>query len=112
MPYIERNQNNQIIALFAEAPSGDAEYLPSSDIDVMGFLNSSPTDEHSIQFLTSSDYELVRVLEDLIEVLVEKDLLLFTELPVAAQKKLMQRRSVRKNLSESGGLMVDENDIL
>jgi len=112
MPYIKRDQNHQIIALFAEPPSKDAEYLPSSDIDVIGFLNDNPADQHSIQFLTSSDFELVRVLEDLIELLVDKNLLLFTELPIAAQKKLIRRRSVRQNLNATDSLMVDGNDIL
>lgn len=112
MPYIKRDKNNQIIALFAEPPSADAEYMLASDPAVMGFLNSNPTDLDSIQFLSRSDYELVRVLEDLIELLVDKNLLLFTELPVAAQQKLMRRRGARKNLSEGNGLMVDGNDIL
>lgn len=113
MPYIKRDQNNnQVIALFAEPPSADAEYLPSSDPAVMGFLNSNPKDLDSIQFLSRSDYEMVRVLEDLIELLVDKNLLLFTELPVAAQQKLMRRRGVRKNLGETPGLMVEGNDIL
>jgi len=112
MPYIKRDQNNKVIALFAESPAEDAEYLPSSDPAVMGFLNSNPADQQNIQFLSNSDYELVRVLEDLIELLVDKNLLLFTELPVAAQQKLMKRRGARKNLSDTGGLMVDESDIL
>jgi len=112
MPYVKRDNDNQIIAIYAEAPSEQAEYLPTSHQDVIKFLNVNSSEEQSLQFLTSSDYELVRVLEDLIELLMDKNLVLFTELPVAAQRKLVQRRKARKNLREENALMVDEDDIL
>jgi len=112
MPYVKRDKDNQVIAIYAEAPSDDAEYLAASHQDVIGFLNLNASEEQSLQFLTSSDYELVRVLEDLIELLMDKNLVLFTELPSAAQRKLVQRRKARQNLREENTLMVDEDDIL
>jgi len=112
MPYIERNKENQIIAIYAEAPSDDAEHLPTSHQDVINFLNINASEEQSLQFLTSSDYELVRVLEDLIELLVNKNVVLFTELPSEAQRKLVQRRRARQNLNDENHLMVSEDDIL
>lgn len=112
MPYIERDNENQVVAIYAEAPSEDSEYLETSHPDVIKFLNANADEEHALQFLTGSDYELVRVLEDLIELLMDKNLVLFTELPVAAQRKLVRRRKARQNLREENALMVDENDIL
>ena len=112
MPYIKRDENNQVVALYADPPFEDAEFLASTNDDVMAFLNSNPTDKHSMQFLNSSDYELVRVLEDLIELLVDKNIILFTELPSVAQQKLVRRRGVRQNLAGSSEIMIDENDIL
>lgn len=47
------------------------------------------------QMLTSSDSEMMRVLEDLVELLVEKRIIQFTELPLPAQKKLLSRKWVR-----------------
>ncbi len=112
MPYVKRDNQNQVIAIFSEAPSEDAEYLAASHSDVISFLNLNASEEQSLQFLTSSDYELVRVLEDLIELLIDKNIVLFTELPSAAQRKLVQRRKARQNLREENALMIDEDDIL
>jgi len=112
MPFVKRNADHQIVAVYAEAPSEEAEYLAVGHQDVINFLKVNASEEQSMQFLTSSDYELVRVLEDLIELLVEKNVVLFTELPVAAQHKLVQRKRARQNLREENSLMVDEDDIL
>lgn len=111
MPYITRDENNQVVALHAEAPMDEAEYLAVNDQDVINFLNSNPDDKDSLQFLSSSDYELVRVLEDLVELLIDKNIILFTELPAAAQSKLLQRRHVRRNLGDDNPLLVDEEGI-
>lgn len=48
--------------------------------------------------LSSSDLALARVLEDLIDLLVERSVIRFTDLPEAAQAKLSQRRSTRASL--------------
>ncbi len=112
MPYVNRDKDNQVIAIFAEEPTEGAEYLAASHPDVIGFLNMNASEEQSLQFLTSSDYELVRVLEDLIELLIDKNVVLFTELPSAAQRKLVQRRKARQNLREEDALMIGEDDIL
>lgn len=112
MPYVKRDDDNQIIAIYTEAPSEDTEHLAADHQDVIRFLNINASDGHSLQFLSSSDYQLVRVLEDLIELLVDKNIVLFTDLPSAAQRKLTQRRRARQNLREENALMVDEDDIL
>jgi hypothetical protein len=46
--------------------------------------------------LRESDREVVRVLDDLINLLVEKNTIRFTDLPEAAQRKLMERRGLRE----------------
>ena len=51
------------------------------------------------QALAESDAQLVRVLDDVIELLIEKQVFLFTELPQAAQDKLLKRRWYRQQLS-------------
>ena len=47
------------------------------------------------------------MLEDLIDLLIDKKLILFTELPAAAQEKLSGRKRIRQQLG-SGDLMVDD----
>ena len=48
--------------------------------------------------LQESDMRLVRVLEDLIDLLIDRDVIRFTDLPLPAQEKLMERRSLRQTL--------------
>lgn len=48
--------------------------------------------------LAESDITLVRVLEDLIDVLITRGLIQFTDLPPAAQTKLLERRQSRATL--------------
>jgi hypothetical protein len=64
------------------------------------------------QRLSLSDAEIIRVIDDLVNVLIEKNLLLLTDLPQSAQKKLMERQRIRSELGGLGYLMVDEEDIL
>jgi len=53
-----------------------------------------------VNSLTQSDLALVRVLEDLIDTLIEKGLIQFTDLPPAAQAKLLNRRETRAALKD------------
>jgi hypothetical protein len=49
--------------------------------------------------LSQTDTSLVRVLEDLIDVLITRGVIQFTDLPEPAQAKLLERRETRANLS-------------
>jgi len=63
--------------------------------------------------LSQSDTSLVRVLEDLIDVLITRGVIQFTDLPEAAQAKLLERRETRANLSNRLLLLpTDPNDDL
>jgi hypothetical protein len=60
------------------------------------------------EILAGSDGEMMRILEDLIDLLTEKRLIQFTELPLAAQKKLLGRKWVRGvHSGNDEGLMTD-----
>jgi hypothetical protein len=48
--------------------------------------------------LSQTDTSLVRVLEDLIDVLITRGVIQFTDLPEAAQAKLLERRETRASL--------------
>ena len=48
--------------------------------------------------LSQTDTSLVRVLEDLIDVLINRGVIQFTDLPEAAQAKLLERRETRASL--------------
>jgi hypothetical protein len=106
MPYVFRNSDDKIIGLSDEAPNGSAEELELSDPEVLEFL------QHAKNELSSSDADTIRVIEDLVDVLIQKKLILLTDLPVPAQQKLTERQRIRNELNVLDNLMVDEEDIL
>lgn len=52
-----------------------------------------------IEGLKSSDLDIARITEDLIYLLVQKNVILFTELPEIVQEKLLSRETLRDKLS-------------
>jgi len=62
--------------------------------------------------LSKMDVEFIRVLEDLIDALLEKGVLRLTDLPPEALEKLDRRKDVRKRLRGSLDLLEDDDGIL
>lgn len=62
-----------------------------------------------VEALSQTDLALARVLEDLIDTLIAKGLIQFTDLPVAAQAKLLSRRETRAALSDPLQLLAPED---
>ena len=63
--------------------------------------------------LSQSDSEMARVLEDLVDVLITRGVIQFTDLPEAAQAKLLERRQNRVSLHQRLNLLPDgDNDLL
>lgn len=60
--------------------------------------------------LSHTDAGLARVLEDLIDVLINRGLIQFTDLPAAAQAKLLERRQTRASLVNRLELLPDDGD--
>ncbi len=117
MPYAKRNASGQIIALFAAASDDAQEFVDVNQPEVRAFVGlskSTPISPEIIEHLSSSDMHMVRVLEDLLEVLIANKVILFTDLPTAAQVKLLERRSARSKLmaNNDDGLIANDNDAI
>ncbi|MGB5338645.1 MAG: hypothetical protein WBO06_06080 [Gammaproteobacteria bacterium] len=106
MPYVIRDADGRIVGLADQSPAGPAEEMTLSDPEVQAFLRAARAQ------LSSSDAETIRVIEDLVDVLIQKKLILPTDLPVAAQQKLSERQRMRSELNVLDNLMVGEDDIL
>lgn len=67
-----------------------------------------------IEALSQSDIGLARVLEDVIDVLITRGVIQFTDLPDEAQAKLLERRQTRASLSNRLQLlpMDGDNDLI
>ncbi len=94
MPYIRRDTQGRIVAVELEAGAG-LEEIPAGTAELADFVRRMGGEPSSLE---QSDMRLVRVLEDLIDLLIDRDVIRFTDLPLPAQEKLMERRSIRQTL--------------
>lgn len=61
--------------------------------------------------LLESDLSLIRALEDLIDVLIRKEVLRLTDLPDSVQTKLLSRRRLRGSMRSLSLLGDDASDL-
>jgi hypothetical protein len=112
MPFIRRDSQGKIIALYAFSQAGAEEELPLDHPEVLEFLR--PDDETSAvqDLLAESDRHLSRVVEDLITLLAEQNIIRLTDLPREAQQKLLMRKNLRHHLIDHGQVLVDDDDLI
>ncbi|MEW8074345.1 MAG: tryptophan synthase subunit beta like protein [Candidatus Sedimenticola endophacoides] len=112
MPYVKRDEDGDIVALFEERQPEATERLPPSHDDVLNFLLRGETAGEAKEYLSRTDTEMVRIVEDLIDLLIQKNLILLTDLPQVAQNKLLARKHLRDRFRPEHSLLVDEGAIL
>jgi hypothetical protein len=113
LPYVQRDGEGRIAALAVQRSTADQEWVePDSPElrDYLAMLAGSSADLSDA--LVESDQGLIRVLEDLVETLIAKDMMRFTDLPEAAQQKLMQRRSLRSSVNALKLLQDDDQGLI
>lgn len=91
--YVRRNNNGDIFAV-SEEPLDGFVSVPADDAELQEFLAAGagvPADQR----FRESDSSLIRVIEDLVDLLAMKGVIRFTDLPPEAQQKLMARKSMR-----------------
>jgi len=110
MLYIERDQDGRIISINNEPSSEDCEVISPLDEEVIEYLSKNNRADELVTLLSKSDIGIIRIIEDLIYLLIKKNIIMFTELPPPAQEKLIKRRKVRKGLENS--FIIDKDDIL
>lgn len=108
MFYVQRDAQGQLIRVEAAAYAEATETLPADHHEIQAWYTNEAV-ENSLKQLKQSDFEMIRVLDDLIQVLTSKGVIRVTDLPPAAQAKLMDRTQAREAL---GGLsqLIDEDE--
>ncbi len=95
--YIKRDSGGRIELISRDETPECAEYLPADSPELLAFLMEGEGSRGQARF-QASDLAFVRVLEDVIELLMDKGVISFTELPEAAQQKVMERQTLRRRL--------------
>jgi len=93
MPYITRNAEGDIASLMREAQSAGAEFLAFDHPEVTAFLGGG-------EAFDRLDADFVRVIEDVIDTLIVKNVINITDLPEQAQAKLFARKSFRERMTK------------
>lgn len=109
MIYVQHDEHGQLLRVEMEPFVGMSKALPVIDSQVQAWLAREET-RARLSRLRDSDLELVRVLEDLVDVLVERGVIRYTDLPEAAQRKLQARAEERAGLGGLSGLLGDEGE--
>ena len=95
MPYITRTEQGTIACLMRDAPAAGAEFLAADDAEVSAFLGGAP-----LEAFDRLDADFVRVIEDVIDTLIVKNIINITDLPEQAQAKLFARKSFRERITQ------------
>lgn len=108
MFYVQRDAAGQLLRVEAAAFAEATETLPAHHAEVQEWFADDVV-ENSLKQLKQSDLDMIRVLEDLIDVLTTKGVISITDLPPGAQTKLLNRNTARAAL---GGLnnLIDEDE--
>ena len=102
MFYAERDQNGAIIAVRKDSGGDNVDKEPLSGEQLEEFLASEFGRSSYLLLLRAADRNMIRVLDDLIEVLVSKNVIMLTDLPEEAREKLGKRQEVRRRMHENG----------
>lgn len=106
MAYVKRNSIGVITAISQELQE-DFESIASDDPQLLQFLAGLGNEASE---LAASDLAFVRVVEDVIELLIDKNVIRFTDLPEQAQGKMLTRQRLRHALQPNLGLIGDEEE--
>jgi len=109
MFYVQRDGEGQLARVEAAPYAEYTEILPADHAEIQEWFADDVV-ENSLKQLKQSDLDMIRVLEDLIEVLTTKGVISITDLPAGAQAKLLNRSTARKALGSLNNLIEEEEE--
>ena len=111
MLYVKRDAWGNLQRVESAAFEGMDGELPADDQAAQEWLTQQNAEQSLIQ-LKQSDLDMIRVLDDLITVLISKGVVRITDLPEAAQGKLVGRSKARDALGGLHRLINDDESKL
>lgn len=112
MPFLTRDTDGRVVALYSERRPDATEELPLDHPDLQPLLDQLRMARQARDQLSLLDTDMARVMEDLVDILIEKNVILATDLPPAAQEKLLGRQRLRQKMTVLDNLMVGEDEII
>ena len=103
MPYVTRAADGTIASLHREKPAASAEFLAPEAQEVIDFVGAGNEDFGRL------DADSVRVIEDVTDTLIVRDVINVTDLPELAQAKLFARKSFRERVTRDSLRLFDDS---
>ncbi|WP_137887986.1 tryptophan synthase subunit beta [Pseudomonas sp. 2FE] len=107
MFYVQRDARDRLLRVEAAPFAEMGETLPADDQEVQAWYANQAVETSLLQ-LKQSDLDMIRVLDDLIQVLMTKGVIRITDLPAPAQAKLLDRTQARETLGGLNRLINDD----
>jgi len=102
MLYIKRDGQQNVEAVFL-TPQPDASEVAGLDsADIREFLARG--EESNRDAFLASDLDLIRVIEDLVQILLQKNLVAITDFPPSVVLKLINRQVIREQIQGVSGM--------
>jgi hypothetical protein len=106
--YIKRDKDGQICAIYNQESADNTEEIDIDDPEVVQFLIHCDKD-FQLKFI-QSDLQLIRVLEDVIDILMDKNIITITDFPQPVIDKLLARQAFRKRYAGAAGMEYNEDE--
>jgi hypothetical protein len=114
MPYVIRDAGGKIVDVF-DTPVAGASNEIASESDNMKARQRAGGEiaiDALRRQLADSDRGMARLAEDLIDVLIDRGVIKFTDLPAAAGAKYLERLSTRERMHAVKSIVVGADDII
>lgn len=111
MLYVERNTEGEIISVRRDPDGPEMEQKQAVDDELLMFLSKNGSKDSILHLLSTMDVSIIRILEDLIDLLVDKNIIMFSDLPEQAQEKLRGRKHLRQQMGKAT-LIIEDSDVL
>ncbi|HEY9269060.1 MAG TPA: hypothetical protein VIO39_06390 [Methylotenera sp.] len=115
MPYVSRDASGLVTGIFLKSQSNVTEFLPNDHPDILRFFGGALPQNltnNALMDLTQSDIDFIRVIEDLVDILINKNVITFTDLPSKVREKIVNRLDARGRLAGTNDIVVSDNGIL
>ncbi|MCX4026650.1 hypothetical protein H0A36_00600 [Endozoicomonas sp. SM1973] len=111
MLYAKKDESGLISAISQNKESDEWQLVSFTDNAMREFLARNEDEELKHRILEDADADFIRVLEDIIELLINKEIFQFTELPTPVQEKLLSRRWYREHTGQKqASNLMDDNE--
>lgn len=108
MVYIKRDKDGQICAVYSQETESVTEQIESDAPEFIDFLMRC---DKNLQFeFLKSDLQLIRALEDVINILMDKNIITITDFPQPVIDKLLARQAFRKRYVGVAGMEYKDDD--